>query len=175
MGKTDHNVGGVFWGFGLFTATQLSAVQFSSILIYLAPFFFPAEFLCDARNFCDVRELQKRRCMAVSRQRCGQQAILVAGNRVNLPSQLVTEQAAVLKKYPEKLGAVELWVVRHGETEDNKTRTIAGHNAGKLSALGITQVALTAGRETKREEEGEREYNSALSIELQLFRLHSYS
>jgi len=113
--------------------------------------------------------------MAVSRQRCGQQAILVAGNRVNLPSQLVTEQAAVLKKYPEKLGAVELWVVRHGETEDNKTRTIAGHNDGKLSALGITQVALTAGRETKREEEGEREYNSALSIELQLFRLHSYS
>jgi len=81
-----------------------------------------------------------------------------------------------VKEIPRKIGcAVELWVVRHGETEDNKTRTIAGHNAGKLSALGITQVALAAGRETKREEEREREYNSALSIELQLFRLHSYS
>jgi bisphosphoglycerate-dependent phosphoglycerate mutase len=35
---------------------------------------------------------------------------------------------------------LQLWVVRHGETEDNKTRTIAGHNAGKLSALGVAQV-----------------------------------
>jgi broad specificity phosphatase PhoE len=35
---------------------------------------------------------------------------------------------------------LKLWVVRHGETEDNKTRTIAGHNAGKLSALGVAQV-----------------------------------
>jgi broad specificity phosphatase PhoE len=35
---------------------------------------------------------------------------------------------------------LKLWVVRHGETEDNKTRTIAGHNAGKLSLLGVAQV-----------------------------------
>ena len=37
-------------------------------------------------------------------------------------------------------------VVRHGETEDNKTRTIAGHNAGKLSALGVTQAQALAAR-----------------------------
>jgi len=36
--------------------------------------------------------------------------------------------------------------VRHGETEDNKTRTIAGHNAGKLSALGVTQAQALASR-----------------------------
>jgi len=52
---------------------------------------------------------------------------------------------------------VELCVIRHGETEDNKTRTIAGHNAGKLSALGITQVVLAADMEIEREEEDEQE------------------
>ena len=38
--------------------------------------------------------------------------------------------------------ALRVWVVRHGETEDNKTRTIAGHNAGKLSALGVAQACM---------------------------------
>ena len=37
-------------------------------------------------------------------------------------------------------GDVEFWVVRHGETEDNKKRIIAGHNAGRLSALGVSQA-----------------------------------
>ncbi|KAJ1473147.1 histidine phosphatase superfamily, partial [Baffinella frigidus] len=35
---------------------------------------------------------------------------------------------------------LEIWVCRHGQTEDNSTKTAAGWNAGGLSATGITQA-----------------------------------
>ena len=36
--------------------------------------------------------------------------------------------------------ALEIWVCRHGQTEDNSTKTAAGWNAGGLSAMGIEQA-----------------------------------
>jgi broad specificity phosphatase PhoE len=36
---------------------------------------------------------------------------------------------------------IKLLMVRHGETEDNKTRTIAGHRPGKLTPAGIAQAS----------------------------------
>ena len=42
-------------------------------------------------------------------------------------------------RYADACSAPCRRVVPHGETEGNKTRTIAGDNAGKLSALGVTQ------------------------------------
>ncbi|EKX38035.1 hypothetical protein GUITHDRAFT_58129, partial [Guillardia theta CCMP2712] len=35
---------------------------------------------------------------------------------------------------------VRVYIVRHGETEDNKLRIAAGHNAGELSELGKVQA-----------------------------------
>lgn len=40
---------------------------------------------------------------------------------------------------PQKF-CIHLLLVRHGETEDNKTKTIAGQRPGKLTALGIQQA-----------------------------------
>eukprot|EP00286_Rhodomonas_abbreviata_P021714 CAMPEP_0181301480 /NCGR_PEP_ID=MMETSP1101-20121128/7448_1 /TAXON_ID=46948 /ORGANISM="Rhodomonas abbreviata, Strain Caron Lab Isolate" /LENGTH=515 /DNA_ID=CAMNT_0023406791 /DNA_START=313 /DNA_END=1857 /DNA_ORIENTATION=- len=40
----------------------------------------------------------------------------------------------------------ELWVVRHGETPENKTRTIAGQNASGLTPNGAKQASLLAER-----------------------------
>jgi hypothetical protein len=41
---------------------------------------------------------------------------------------------------------VEIWVVRHGETVENTTRTIAGQNASTLTPLGMKQAELVAKR-----------------------------
>ena len=38
---------------------------------------------------------------------------------------------------------MELWVVRHGQTLDNFTRILAGHQPGELSKLGVTQAQKT--------------------------------
>lgn len=38
---------------------------------------------------------------------------------------------------------MEIWVIRHGQTMDNFTRTLAGHQPGKLSKLGETQARKT--------------------------------
>lgn len=38
---------------------------------------------------------------------------------------------------------MEIWVIRHGQTMDNFTRTLAGHQPGKLSKLGETQAQKT--------------------------------
>lgn len=32
---------------------------------------------------------------------------------------------------------IELWLIRHGQTEDNITKTLAGHTPGKLTNLGV--------------------------------------
>eukprot|EP00960_Hanusia_phi_P020443 602775-Hanusia_phi.AAC.1 len=40
------------------------------------------------------------------------------------------------------LDVVRLYIVRHGETEDNKLRIAAGHNAGGLSQLGKLQAKI---------------------------------
>jgi len=40
----------------------------------------------------------------------------------------------------------EIWVVRHGETAENTTRTIAGQNGSKLTPLGHNQAELVAKR-----------------------------
>eukprot|EP00961_Rhodomonas_salina_P055171 741124-Rhodomonas_salina.2 len=56
-------------------------------------------------------------------------------------------RSASFASAPRGQGIVgEVWVVRHGETADNKTRTIAGHNAGGLSDLGRHQARLLAER-----------------------------
>lgn len=36
--------------------------------------------------------------------------------------------------------SINLLLVRHGETDDNKTRTIAGQRPGKLTQIGISQA-----------------------------------
>ena len=41
---------------------------------------------------------------------------------------------------PENRKILRLLLVRHGETEDNKTKTIAGHKPGKLTPNGIKQA-----------------------------------
>lgn len=41
---------------------------------------------------------------------------------------------------PEKKKSIKVLFVRHGETEDNKTKTIAGQKPGKLTAMGISQA-----------------------------------
>lgn len=41
---------------------------------------------------------------------------------------------------PEKEKVLKLLLVRHGETQDNKTRTIAGHQPGKLTEVGKHQA-----------------------------------
>ncbi|KAJ1487293.1 histidine phosphatase superfamily, partial [Baffinella frigidus] len=41
---------------------------------------------------------------------------------------------------------VEIWVVRHGETVENTTRTIAGQNASGLTPRGVKQAVLVAKR-----------------------------
>lgn len=41
---------------------------------------------------------------------------------------------------PEKNRTLKVLLVRHGQTEDNKTETIAGHRPGKLTALGRSQA-----------------------------------
>ncbi|EGR28759.1 hypothetical protein IMG5_169560 [Ichthyophthirius multifiliis] len=38
---------------------------------------------------------------------------------------------------------IELWLIRHGQTEDNITQTLAGHTPGKLTELGIKQAMIT--------------------------------
>ena len=38
---------------------------------------------------------------------------------------------------------MEVWVIRHGQTMDNFTRILAGHQPGKLSKLGVTQAQKT--------------------------------
>jgi hypothetical protein len=40
----------------------------------------------------------------------------------------------------------EVWIVRHGETPENISRTIAGHNTSGLTALGHKQAECTAER-----------------------------
>jgi len=41
---------------------------------------------------------------------------------------------------------VEIWVVRHGETVENTTRTVAGQNGSGLTPLGMKQAELVAKR-----------------------------
>lgn len=41
---------------------------------------------------------------------------------------------------PEIRKCVKALFVRHGETEDNKTRTIAGQRPGKLTEIGRAQA-----------------------------------
>ena len=38
---------------------------------------------------------------------------------------------------------IDLWLIRHGQTEDNISQTLAGHLPGKLTDLGIKQADLT--------------------------------
>jgi len=38
---------------------------------------------------------------------------------------------------------MEIWVIRHGQTLDNFTRILAGHQPGELSKLGVTQAQKT--------------------------------
>lgn len=38
---------------------------------------------------------------------------------------------------------MEIWLIRHGQTLDNFTRIIAGHQPGQLSKLGVTQAQKT--------------------------------
>ena len=38
---------------------------------------------------------------------------------------------------------VELWLIRHGETYDNLSRTLAGQKGGELTKLGLLQAQKT--------------------------------
>lgn len=41
---------------------------------------------------------------------------------------------------------IELHLLRHGQTQDNITGTLAGHQSGKLTEQGIKQAKLTGKR-----------------------------
>lgn len=41
---------------------------------------------------------------------------------------------------PQINRGIRVLFVRHGETEHNKSRTIAGHQPGKLTPAGISQA-----------------------------------
>jgi hypothetical protein len=64
-------------------------------------------------------------------------------SRPSLPMQ--SKSAPPVETFTEQLD-LEVWIVRHGETRENITRTIAGHNTSGLTPLGHKQAECTAER-----------------------------
>jgi hypothetical protein len=48
----------------------------------------------------------------------------------------IIDSRNVSARAPDVDGCMELWLVRHGETHENKNRVIAGHSASGLTDIG---------------------------------------